>query len=104
MKKACLCFNCGKLCKCNKAFPNGRPKEHGECADFIEAPPEPIRITIAEIAKVLGCSDRTVFRILAQKHGAYRITHMMRGRGITLTYERMKNRIYFYKEVNRDER
>lgn len=100
--KACLCWNCGNVSKCQKAFPDGRPKRRSECVDFTDMPPEPIRITIAEISKILGCSKRTVFRILAEKHGLYRVTHLVKGKGITLTYERIKNRIYFYKERNED--
>lgn len=98
--KAYLCWSCGNLCKCNKAFPNGRPKGNSECSEFADAPPEPIRITIAEIATILGMSSRTVFRILAEKRGVYRIVHMVGGKGLRLTYERTKNRIYFYKEIN----
>lgn len=99
-----LCWNCGRVNRCQKSFPYGRPKKRSECSDFEEAPPEPVRITIAEIAKMLGMSSSTVFRILAKKHGTYRIVHMVGGKGLRLTYERTKNRIYFYKEINRDER
>ena len=102
--RANLCWTCGKVNKCQKTFPHGRPKRRNECADFIEAPKGPARITISEIADKLGCSTRTVFRILASRHGVYRVTHLMKGKGIILTYERIKNRIYFYKEMNRDER
>lgn len=102
--RAYLCWDCGNLCKCRRTFPNGRPKGQIDCMDFVEAPPESIRITVAEISKILGCSTRTVFRILAGKHGIYRVTHMVKGKGITLTYERIKNRIYFYKEMTEDER
>lgn len=97
--KAYICWDCGRLCGCKKSFPNGRPKERGECAEFTEAPPEPVRITISEIANTLGVSVRTVFRILATKRGVYRIVHMMSGRGVGLTYERTKYQIHFFREV-----
>ncbi len=101
--RAYLCWNCGRVNKCSKVFPFGRPKARSQCEDFKEAPPEPVRITIAEIAKVIGCSDKTLSHILAKKQGVYRVIHMASKKGITLTYERTKKRIYFYKEIPRDE-
>ena len=93
-----LCWSCGKLCQCNKTFPNGRPKRRSECPEFTEAPPEPKRITHKEMADMLGCSVGKIETLIASAKGVRYLTKSLARKGVSLTYERIKNRIYFYRE------
>lgn len=96
--RACLCWRCGKLCDCDKEFPNGRPNCKGECKEYTEAPPEPTRITHKEMAKVIGCPTSKIEHLVTSKSGIKFLTRALARKGITLTYEQTKYRIYFYKE------
>lgn len=96
--RACLCWNCGRLCECNKDFPIGRPKRRSDCAEYAEAPPDPPRITQKEMADILGCSVSKIARLITAQNGVRRLTKALARKGIVLTYERAKNRIYFYRE------
>ncbi len=101
--RAYLCWNCGKLCECQKTFPNGRPQRQSECSEFVHAMPEAgSRITRPEIAETLGCSRRTVVRMISEENGLRRLTSLMKQKGVILTFERRKNKIYFYKEEIKD--
>lgn len=102
--RACLCWNCGRLCECNKEFPNGRPKRKSECADYAEAPPEPQRITHKEMAEALGCSMSKIEQFVTSTKGVRFLTKALARKGIVLTYEITKNRIYFYREENGDDK
>ena len=97
--RSCLCWNCGRLCECNKEFPNGRPKRRSECADYKEAPPEPKRITHREMANELGWSMRKVEQLIASRNGVKYLMKALARKNIILTYDIKKNRIYFYKEI-----
>ena len=97
-----LCWNCGKLCECPKEFPNGRPKRRSECAEYIDAPPEAQRITHREMANILGCPERKIKELVSTMKGVKFLTNALAKKGITITYERTKNRIYFYREENKD--
>lgn len=96
--RACLCWNCGKVNKCQKSFPNGRPKRRSECAEYTKAPPDPSRITHKEMAEILGYSVRKIENLITSANGMRHIVKALARKGIILTYERRKNRIYFYKE------
>ncbi len=96
--RANLCWFCSKVCTCDKAFPNGRPRKKMDCADFIEMPPDPPRISHREIADILVCSQRKIDQILVMPNGVRRIVQALAQRGISVTYECVRNRIYFYKE------
>ncbi len=93
-----LCWNCGNLSKCNKEFPNGRPKRRSECSDFTDAPKEPTRITHQEIANAVGCTLKKLESIIASASGLRYVTKTLARKGIVLTYERINNRILFYRE------
>ena len=93
-----LCWNCGRLCKCDKSFPNGRPRKKEECSEHIEMPQDPPRITHREMALVFGCSVRKIDAIISSPDGVKRITKMLIRKGIAVTYEQIKNRVYFYRE------
>lgn len=93
-----LCWNCGRLCECDKLFPNGRPRKKGECAEHIEMPPDPPRITHREMALMLGYSMRKIERLIAYENGLNYLTRALARKGISVIYERIKNRVYFYKE------
>ena len=96
--KPFLCWNCGKLCSCNKAFPDGRPRRRSECADYTAPPPEPIRVTHREIAEMLGCSIEKIDRLATNKWGIRRLEKVFASKGLVLTYERKRNKTFFYKE------
>ncbi len=96
--RACLCWNCGRLCACPKEFPNGRPKRRSECSDYTEAPPEPTRITRREMAEVLGCTLSRIEQLSTSAKGVRFLTKALARRGVAITYELKENRIYFYKE------
>lgn len=100
--RAYICWNCGNLCKCNKRFPNGRPKGRSECAEYTDPPPEPTRITHQEMANVLGCSVWKIEKIIASVNGVRCLMKKLARKGIMLTYEKKEKRIYFYKEENRN--
>lgn len=101
--RACLCWNCGKLCECWKSFSDGRPKKRAECADYIDAPPEPIRITHLEIAEMLGCPIEKIDRLATNKRGIRCLERAFARKGIVLTYERTKNKTLFYREEIKNE-
>lgn len=100
--RACLCWNCGKVNKCQKAFPNGRPKRRSECTEYTKAPPDPSRITHKEMADILGCSVRKIEGLIASMNGVEYLTKALLRKNVVITYERTKNRIYFYREENKD--
>ena len=96
--RAYLCWNCGRLCKCNKEFPDGRPRRISECAEYTKAPPDPTRITHKEMAEILGFSLRKVETLITSVNGVRYLTKALARKGIVITYERDKNRIYFYRK------
>ncbi len=98
--RACLCWNCGQICVCDKVFPSGRPKRRSDCPEFAEAPPDPPRITQKEMADILGCSERKIAKLITAQNGVRRLTKALAIKGIMVTYERSKKRIYFYREEN----
>ena len=100
--RAYLCWNCRKLVSCLKVFPNGRPRRRSECLEYLEA--EAPRISKREMAEILGCSVRKVENLATSLKGVRFLTKALSRKGITLTYEREKNRIYFFREVNGDGR
>lgn len=100
--RAFLCWNCGRLCNCEKAFPNGRPKKKSECCEYMEAPPDTPRITHQEMADTLGCPISKIEQLVTSATGIRYLTNAFARKGITLTYEHTKKRIYFYKEENQD--
>lgn len=102
--RACLCWNCKRLCECQKAFPNGRPKRRSECAEYAEAPPEPQRITHKQMAEALGCTARKIEQLVTSSRGVRFLIKALARKGIVVTYEFTKNRIYFYKEETKYER
>lgn len=97
-----LCWNCKKLVICPKTFPHGRPRRESECADYIKAPPEPKRIMHKEMAEALGCSVRKIEQFTTSKSGVKFLMKALARKGIRISYERIKNRIYFYKEIDND--
>lgn len=102
--RANLCWSCGRLCKCQKTFPNGRPQKKSKCDDFIDMPPEPVRFTHLEIAQTLGCSPGKVDQLASSANGVKFLAKALARKGIKLTYEIARSRIYFYKEEIRDDR
>ena len=100
--RACLCWNCSRLCECEKIFPDGRPKRKSECAEYMKAPPDQTRITHKEMADILGCSRGKIAGLIAAPNGVGRLMKAFARRGIMLTYELGKNRILFYKEEDRN--
>ena len=96
--KANLCWNCGRLVECQKVFPNGRPKRRSECAEYIDAPPEPKRVTHKEMAVALGWSVRKIENLVSSADGRKYLLKALERKGVILTYERDRKRIYFYKK------
>ena len=100
--RAFLCWNCGRVNTCQKTFQSERPKRRQECADFIKAPPEAPRISHREMAEALGCPERKIKELVSSAKGIKFLTKALEKKGIVITYERTKNRIYFYREENKD--
>ena len=71
-----------------------------ECADYTVPPPEPTRITRQEMAVALGYSTKWIQKLTASSKGMCYLMKALARKGIMLTYERKKNRTYFYKEEN----
>ncbi len=97
-----ICWFCGRVCECDKAFPNGRPRNRNECGDYIQMPPDPPRITHQEMADILGCSVSKIDQIVVMPNGVRLLVKALSRKGVAVTYECFNKRIYFYKEGNRD--
>lgn len=98
-----ICWFCGRVCECEKAFPNGRPRKRSECTDYIQMPPDPPRITHKDMAEILGCSVSKIDQIVVMPNGAHILVKALARKGIAATYERVGKRIYFYMEAIRNE-
>ena len=98
-----ICWFCGRVCECDKAFPNGRPQKRNECKDYIQMPPDPPRITHKEMAVILGCSTNKVDRIVLIPNGARLLVKALARKGIRITYECFNKKILFYREENPNE-
>lgn len=98
-----ICWFCGRVCECNKAFPSGRPQKRSECADFIKMPPDPPRITHKEMAEIIGCSVSKINQIVLMPNGVRLLVKALARKGIAITYECFNHKILFYREENQNE-
>lgn len=96
--RAVLCWSCWRLCECEKAFPNGRPKKQSDCREYKVAPRDSHLLTHREIAELLNFKAKKVDRICASVGGANYLVSALAQKGIEVICKKRKNRIYFYKK------